>query len=256
MTMLADFHIHSTFSDGSLTVPELVDFYGSRGFGAIAITDHICEEKTWIGVLSSYLGKTLTPATFPIYREILRSEADRAWDQFRMVLLPGFEISKNSISNHRSAHVLGIGRFDTFTYVAADGEILEPIKKIKAQGAIAAAAHPVWTRKREKQTYHLWDRREELAGVLDAWEIASGPHLFEEVRRTGLPKIATSDLHRPSQINAWKTVLNCERHPDAILDAIRKQEVSFHYYRELARNRESITRGTEGESHRTLATTA
>ncbi|NJM10303.1 MAG: PHP domain-containing protein, partial [Bdellovibrionaceae bacterium] len=37
---LADLHVHSNFSDGHLSISELVDFYGQRGFGAIAVTDH------------------------------------------------------------------------------------------------------------------------------------------------------------------------------------------------------------------------
>src|SRR5580693_3509824 len=105
---LADFHVHSNFSDGKLSIPELVDFYGSRGFGALAITDHLCEDRTLIGRAARLLGQTLTPASFPLYMEILKSEAARAWDQYKMVVLPGFELSKNSISNHRSAHIVGV----------------------------------------------------------------------------------------------------------------------------------------------------
>src|SRR4051812_14245648 len=102
--ILADLHIHSTFSDGKLTIPELVDLYGSLKFGAIAITDHLCEENSWLGRAAHSIGHTLTPATYPLYIEILKSEAQRAWDQYRMLVIPGFELSKNSISNHRSAH--------------------------------------------------------------------------------------------------------------------------------------------------------
>ncbi len=68
---LADLHIHSTFSDGKMTIPQIVDFYGSRGFGCIAVTDHVCEDKTFLGKAASYLNLTLTPATFPLYMEIL-----------------------------------------------------------------------------------------------------------------------------------------------------------------------------------------
>lgn len=227
--MLADFHMHSTFSDGKLTIPELVDLYGSRGFGAIAITDHLCEAETVIGKAARYLGQTLTPATFPLYVEILRSEAERAWDLYRMVVIPGFELTKNSVSNHRSAHLLGLGISE---FVPADGDPVELARAIRRQGALAIAAHPVHTRKTEKQTYHLWDRREELAAELDAWEVASGPYLFEEVAATRLPKIASSDLHRPSQFRSWKTVLSCERHPEAILEAIRRQELDFRFHDE------------------------
>lgn len=103
---LADFHIHSTFSDGKLAIPEIVDLYGSLGFGAIAITDHLCENATLIGKASAYLRCTLTEASFPLYRELLKTEAERAWDQYRMVVIPGVELTKNSVSNHRSVQIL------------------------------------------------------------------------------------------------------------------------------------------------------
>jgi hypothetical protein len=227
---LADFHMHSTFSDGKLTIPQLVDLYGSRGFGAIAITDHLCETHTLMGKAATYLGRTLTEATFPLYIEILKSEAERAWRQYRMVVLPGLEITKNSLSNSRSAHVLAIGSQILFN---ANQDILKVTRDIRASGGLAIAAHPVSTRKLEKQTYHLWDRREELRNEFDAWEVASGQHLFEEVLKSDLPKLANSDLHVRKQFNSWKTVLTCERHPEAILDAIRKQDLSFEYYDEV-----------------------
>ena len=227
--ILADLHTHSKFSDGKLTIPELVDFYGSRGFGCIAVTDHICEEKSFFGRAASYLGRTLTPATFPLYIEILKSEANRAWDRYKMLVIPGFELTKNSLYNHRSAHILGLG---VNQYMAADADVVTLARQIRAQGALAIAAHPVSTRKMDPQTHHLWSRRQELASELDAWEVASGPILFEEVRKSGLPMIATSDLHHPRQINAWKTILHCERHPEAVLEAIRQQKLEFKFYKE------------------------
>jgi hypothetical protein len=237
MKVLADLHVHSTFSDGKMTIPELVDFYGSRGFGCIAITDHICEDRTFLGIAASYLNCTLTPATFPLYMAILKTERERAWDRYRMVLIPGFELSKNSWSNQRSAHVLGLG-IDKF--VSADGDIKDLTRAIRAQGGLAIAAHPVSTRKFEPQTYHLWNRREELKEEFDAWEIASGPVLFDEVGKAKLPVIATSDLHHPRQINAWKTVLHCERHPEAVLEAVRKQKLDIQFYKEVVT--ESVSR--------------
>jgi hypothetical protein len=226
---LADLHIHSTFSDGSMSIPELVDFYGRRGFGAIAITDHICEHRSFLGRAARFLNFTLTRATFPLYMEIIRSEAKRAWSTYRMVVMPGVEVSKNSWSNHRSAHLLALGVSE---FINADGDVAEIAWQMRKQDALVVAAHPVSTRKMEFQTYHLWSRRKELSEVIDAWEVASGPHLFDEVLRSGLPMLATSDLHKPSQISAWKTVFECERDPSAILDAIRRQQLSFQFYTE------------------------
>jgi predicted metal-dependent phosphoesterase TrpH len=226
---LADFHIHSTFSDGKLSIPQLVDLYGRQGFGAISITDHLCESKTVIGKAAGFLNRTLTPANFPFYMGILKSESERAWDQYKMVLIPGFELTKNSVSNYRSAHMVGLG---ISSFVHADGDVVDLARAIRAQGALAIAAHPVATRKVEKQTYHIWDRREELANELDAWEVASGPYLFDEVARSNLPKIASSDLHAPWQMTSWKTVLYCERNAEAILEAIKKQKIDFRFYAE------------------------
>jgi histidinol phosphatase-like PHP family hydrolase len=75
--IMADLHVHSTFSDGKLTVSELVDFYGERGFGCIAITDHICEQKSFLGLAAGALKFTLTPDSFPQYLETVHEADDR-----------------------------------------------------------------------------------------------------------------------------------------------------------------------------------
>jgi histidinol phosphatase-like PHP family hydrolase len=230
MEFLADLHVHSNFSDGKLSIPQLIDFYGQRGFGCIAVTDHICEDRTFLGVAASYLNLSLTPDTFDAYMALLQEEAERAWRLYRMVVIPGFELSKNSWFNHRSAHVLGLGVHE---FVSADGDILSLLRAIRSQGALSIAAHPVSTGKFEPQTFHLWSRRDELALEFDAWEVASGPRLFEAVLESGLPLVASSDFHHPGHINAWKTVFDCERHPQAILDAIREQRLTFRFYNDV-----------------------
>jgi len=226
---LADLHVHTTFSDGKMTIPQVVDFYGSRGFGCIAITDHICEDRTFLGNAAAYLNCTLTQATFPLYMEILNTEIDRAWKRYRMILIAGYELSKNSWSNHRSAHILGLGITE---FLSADGDVVDLARAIRAQGALSVVAHPVSTGKFEPQTYHLWSRRRELEQEFDAWEVASGAKLFKEVQNSKLPVIATSDLHHAKHINAWKTIFSCERHSEAILEAIRRQDLDIKFYGE------------------------
>jgi PHP family Zn ribbon phosphoesterase len=240
--ILGDFHIHSKFSDGHLSIPELVDLYGQRGFGVIAITDHLCEEKTFLGKSARWLSRTLTSKTFPLYIEQIKAEAQRAWKQYRMIVLPGFEITKNSIFNHRSAHVLAIG-LDQF--VSADQDILSATRQIRSLGALAIAAHPVDTGLKEPQTFYLWNRRHEWADEFDAWEVASGTKLFPEVQSSGLPMIASSDLHHPKQLSSWKTKVLAEKHPEAILAAIREQKLDFVYYQDpCAESAMSVPRPT------------
>lgn len=237
--MLCDFHIHSQFSDGQLTIPQLIDLYGARGFGAIAITDHLCEEQTLLGKSAHWLGRTLTRENFDLYIQILRNEAERAWEQYRMLVLPGYELTKNSLNNHRSAHVVALGVTE---YLSADGDVVESARAIRNLGGLAIAAHPVSTGTWEPQTYHLWSRRDELAQEFDAWEVASGAAFFNVVAESGLPLIASSDLHAKKQIQSWKTRLRCERHPEAVLDAIRQQQVEFVFFEEKSEIAESWMR--------------
>lgn len=249
--MLADLHIHSTFSDGKLTIPEIVDFYGSRAFKIIAITDHLCEEETFLGKASHVLNKSLTRSNFPEYLQTIKNEAERALKQYGMLVIAGVELTKNSLSFHRSAHILAIGVTD---YISADGTIIEIINDIKKQGAVAIAAHPVSTKKVEHQTYHLWDQRDLLKKHFDAWEVASGPHLFEEVMNSGLPIIASSDFHHEKHIRAWKSLLDCKLNFASVKDAIINQKVELTFYedevqvRSLLRISLSHTGSSSGKS--------
>jgi predicted metal-dependent phosphoesterase TrpH len=227
---LADLHVHSNFSDGSLSIAQLVDFYGKRGFGCIAITDHICERRTVLGYAARYMKITLTEDTFPQYLAEIDEQGQRALEQYGMLVLPGYELTKNTFSNHRSAHILGL---DTREFVEANGDIVELARKIRTGGGLAVAAHPVKTYKPELQTLHLWDRRWELANEFDAWEVASGDQFFTKVAESGVPMLATSDFHHERNIRGWKTAFSCERHPEAIKDAIRKQQqMEFRFYQE------------------------
>lgn len=224
---LADLHMHSTFSDGQLPLPDLIDHYGKRGFGAIAVTDHLCETDTFLGQAARWLDKTLTRESFSQYLNKLDAEIERAWDQYEMVVIPGFEVTKNSLNFHRSAHILALGVRE---FIDASGDIIDIIDDIHNAGGLAIAAHPVSTRKLEAQTFHLWDRRDELASKMDAWEVASGVEIFEPVVKSRLPMLANSDLHMPNQVTSWKTVFNCEKHPEAIKQAIVKQDLDFQFY--------------------------
>jgi hypothetical protein len=44
--------------------------------------------------------------------------------------------------------------------------------------------------------------------------------------------LANSDFHKPKHIFSWKTLLNCEKDPEAIKDCIRRNEnISITLYR-------------------------
>jgi len=48
-----------------------------------------------------------------------------------------------------------------------------------------------------------------------------------------MPFIAGSDFHKPKHLISWKTLLFCEKDPEAIKECIRKnQDVSITLYRD------------------------
>lgn len=223
-TLKCDFHIHSNFSDGAMTIPELVDLYGKNGFDAIAITDHLCEQQNLIGRFSHSLNLSLTIESFPIYMETIKKEALRAMKQYNMLLLPGYEITKNSFINHRSAHILVIG---TEQYIAPDLDVMEILRKAKSYEALTVAAHPFQTNEFEFQTFYLWSRRDQFSKLIDAWEFNSRKKISNDVLNSGLPLIANSDFHTKIHFNSWKTKVYSEVNQKSIFTAIRNQQLDF-----------------------------
>ena len=225
--LLCDFHIHSNFSDGKHSIAEIVDFYGMRGFSCIAITDHLCETESFLGFGAKFLDKTLTPENFQIYLNTIYEEAERAERVYQMKVIAGVEITKNYLTNRRSSHFIGLG----ITKIPNANSPIECIlRDFKSEGALTIAAHPVSTNKLEIQTRHLWDQRENLKHLFDAWEVGCGINYFHEVAQSGLPLIANSDLHRFSQINGWKSKIQTELNQEAIFEAIRNGKAEPYYY--------------------------
>ncbi len=207
--VMADFHTHTTFSDGTLSLPELIDWYGTRGARVLAITDHWCQRTTPLGRMAKLLKRTLTPDSLPRYIELLESEARRAWHQYQMRIIPGVELTQNTLSHHRSAHLVVLAR-NGWDLAALDPDHtpLEACMVAKRLSMLVIAAHPVSTGKILHQTYHLWDNRKLYAPYIDAWECATQERFFPEVATSGLPVIANSDFHSPRQAEAWRTRLN------------------------------------------------
>lgn len=219
-----DLHIHSQFSDGKLSVAEIIDLYGQRGFGAIAITDHLCERNGVVGKVSHGLNYSLSKEKFPLYIETLRREKERAWEQYQMLLIPGYEITKNSFANHRSAHILILG---IETFIDPEWTVDEILKTAKSLGALTIAAHPFYTGDFEFQTFHLWSRREQLKDLIDAWEVNYRKKICQEVLTSGLPLIANSDFHHSGHFNSWKTKIYSETSTQSVFESIRNQKMDF-----------------------------
>jgi processive 1,2-diacylglycerol beta-glucosyltransferase len=229
--LLCDFHTHTTWSDGKLTVPELVDFYGQRGFDCLCVTDHLCDPKRLLGRLVNLTGLVIEPDKIAEYFAAIEREKKRAWSQYKLLLMAGIEFNKDGYTPKTSAHLLGI---DLRRPIDPSLDLPALIGEIHAQGGLAIASHPheiksEWGR----NTLYLWEHVEEFAPLLDAWEIANRDDLFNPVGLRKLPFIASSDFHKPKHIHSWKTLLWCEKDPEAIKHCIRlNRDVSLTLYRD------------------------
>ena len=105
--LLADFHIHTTWSDGKLDLPEVIDLFGRSGHDVIAITDHVVNQDSMIGKVTHRLGVTVTSESFRAYREQIECEKKRAWDEYGMIVLPGFELTQDIRNRYLPQVVLG-----------------------------------------------------------------------------------------------------------------------------------------------------
>ena len=217
--LLADLHIHTTWSDGRLTIPEVVDLFGRSGHDVIAITDHVVNTDTFLGRVGNRLRLSVTAETFDRYRGEIESEARRARDTYGMLLIAGCELTRNAVTGARSAHALALG-LDSF--VSANGEVPDMLTRGRDAGAVLVACHPNEQSDWFANTYYLWNRRNELFDLIHLWELACRWDLFPPVSRAKLPFIGNSDFHRPHHLYAWKTLIDCEKNANAVLSALRR----------------------------------
>jgi predicted metal-dependent phosphoesterase TrpH len=225
--LLCDFHVHTQWSDGRLTVREVVDLYGQTGkFDVIAITDHILMEKDVLaraGRLAT-LGRRafgVRQDHFEAYLADIRREAKRALDEFGLLVVPGAEITQNRLRGKKNSHVIAL---DIQEFISADQSADEILREIRRQGALSIACHPHHrtTRRIEISTCYLWDNREKLSGLVDVWEAANRDDLFSVTSLKHYPYVANSDFHKPKHLYSWKTLLRCEKNWPAVKEALRK----------------------------------
>jgi UDP-N-acetylglucosamine:LPS N-acetylglucosamine transferase/histidinol phosphatase-like PHP family hydrolase len=220
--LLCDFHIHTNYSDGKMTAPEVVDFYGRRGFDCICVTDHLGDPRRLIGKLSKLLNLTMGPEQIDEYFDVIERERRRAWRKYNMLVMTGLEFNKDGFTKKTSAHLLGI---DLKAPINPALDLPATIAEIHAQGALAVASHPhIMKSEWGKNTLYLWDHQELFAPLIDAWEIANRNNIFTPVGLKRMAFLANSDFHKPKHIYSWKTLLQCEKEPEAIKECIRLNE--------------------------------
>jgi len=224
--LLCDFHVHTTWSDGRLTLREVVDLYGqTEKFDVLAITDHILCKKDLLGRIGriATLGKrkfSITPESFDDYMADIEKESARAKRQYGMLVVPGAEVTQNYLRAKHNSHIVALG---LKKFISADLKAREILEEIRRQDAVSIACHPHHrtTTRMEIGTCHLWDHRKELAGLVDVWEAANRDDLFSVTSLKHYPYVANSDFHKPKHLYSWKTLVKSAKTWPAVKAALK-----------------------------------
>ena len=223
--LLCDFHVHTQWSDGRLTLREVIDLYGRTGrFDVIAITDHILMKRDLLARAGriATLGQRafgVREDAFDDYLTEIQDEAARARREYDMLVIPGAEVTQNRIRSKRNAHIIAL---DIKEYISADQSPNAVLAEIRRQGAVSIACHPHHrtTRRIEISTCYLWDHRKELSDLVDVWEAANRDDLFSVTSLKHFPYVASSDFHKPKHLYSWKTLLRCDKTWPAVRRAL------------------------------------
>jgi hypothetical protein len=235
--LLCDFHVHTRWSDGRLSVREVIDLYGSTGhFDVIAITDHILMKRDFLaraGRLAT-LGRrnfSVTKDRFDAYLDEIECEAIRAKRMYGMLVIPGAEVTQNHIRSKNNSHIVGLNLKE---WISADQPADDILKEIRRQGGLSIACHPHHrtTSRLEIGTCYLWDHRKRVSEFVDVWEAANRDDLFSVTSLKHYPYVANSDFHKPKHLYSWKTLVRCEKNWESIAAALRSNvDIALTLYR-------------------------
>jgi predicted metal-dependent phosphoesterase TrpH len=217
--LLCELHAHTTWSDGTATLPELVDLYGSRGFDVLVVSDHALRsddpwpdgnpDRSWVD--AEHHGA---------YLEAIQAEAERARSRYDLLVVPGLELTYNDPEPDLAGHAVAVG---LRSYVSMDRGLAESMSEARAQGAAIIAAHPHSDTSdySERTTRLFWREWRLLGGLIDRFELFNQREVFSWVANTGLPSVACGDYHRSEHFLSWKTLLPCEKSEAAVVAYLR-----------------------------------
>jgi 3',5'-nucleoside bisphosphate phosphatase len=218
--LLCELHAHTRWSDGVLTVQELVDMHGRCGFDVLCITDHVVRSDDPWRYEEGVRFSSVDELSFPLYLAEVDREAERAWRTYGMLVIPGLELTFNDSEPVMAAHAVALGLRD---YVSVDDGIAEAMRTAIAAGAAIIAAHPNGDEPatlRGRLTKRF-SRDAGLRTLAHRFELFNRTQLFGWVADAGLPAVASGDFHEPRHLLGWKTLLPSCHEEEAVVEYLR-----------------------------------
>jgi 3',5'-nucleoside bisphosphate phosphatase len=222
--LLCELHAHTTWSDGDLSLAELVDLYGRSGFDVLCVTDHVGRsEDEWRPP-----GWRITDAAaFDDYVGAVERQARRARAVYGLVLVPGLELTYDDRDPLRAAHAVAVG---LRSFVGVDGGLDQALTDARAGGAALIAAHPYAPSAAgdaPRETARWCAEGRALSQLVDRYELVNRRDFFPWVAEAGLPAVASGDFHRREHLNTWKTLLPCAATETAVVAYLRSGRPAY-----------------------------
>jgi predicted metal-dependent phosphoesterase TrpH len=213
--LLCELHAHTTWSDGRLTLPELVDLYGRNDFDVLCITDHTVR-------LDDPMSSAVDSWTWPAYLGAIRAEAARALDEYDLLVIPGLELSDNCDDPDLSAHALALGLEQ---HISVDAGIVTALEAANDLRAAVVAAHPYAAGDVTslRPTRRIAREPDTFVPLVHRYELFNRDEVFTWIAASRLPSIASGDVHGAEHLSSWKTLLPCEKDPAAVVDYLRSR---------------------------------
>jgi predicted metal-dependent phosphoesterase TrpH len=202
-------HLHSSLSDGKLTMDEVINRYKSAGYDFVALTDHFIDHFNWPIADTRHLrGNDFTT-------------------------IVGAELHAPVTSAGELWHLVAAGLPLDFSVVKTGETGPQLARRAVDAGAFVAIAHPAWSR------YTISDARAvAFAHAVEIYnhgcaienDLGEGFYLLDEMLNEGhrLNAIATDDahFHTADHFGGWVHVKAESLDPDALLAALK----SGHHY--------------------------
>ncbi|MEM3715778.1 MAG: CehA/McbA family metallohydrolase [Candidatus Bathyarchaeia archaeon] len=197
MRLKIDFHVHTSYSDGSGTIKDILRVAKSRGLDGLAITDH--------EVLNGYF------------------EA-KSYDS-GLIILPGYEVSTDA------GHVLIIGLEGELPPNAGSRQLMpydEIIDWVRLNDGLTILAHPaIEVLKLDRWMRHKPDAVEVLNSLYPLHYLVKRG--LSVSLKLGVAGVGGSDAHNPLNVGNAYTILDIEGEPSerSIKEAVRKNRATY-----------------------------
>ena len=224
--LLCELHAHTTWSDGTFALSDLVDLYGSNGFDVLVVTDHVLRgDDPWPSKNPD--GSHVHALNYGAYLDAVQSQVARARKQYDLLVVPGLELTYNDPEPDLAAHAVAVG---LRSFVSMDRGLAEAMSAARAQGAAIVAAHPHAADaevRPDRATRRFWHEWRLLGGLIDRFELFNQREVFNWVANHGLPAVAAGDFHRLEHFATWKTLLPCDKTEAGVVSYLRSSRPAY-----------------------------